>query len=87
MKRGARLRAHARLARATRCCVTGDIVQDDPAGYENFRRLFADFGVPVLCVPGNHDEPLAMRTALGTTSRSCSVDTYDLGAVAHHPAG
>ncbi len=44
--------------------VTGDIVQDDPAGYTNFRRLFADFGVPVLCLPGNHDDPLAMRSAL-----------------------
>jgi Icc protein len=44
--------------------VTGDIVQDDPAGYANFRRLFADFGVPVLCLPGNHDDPLAMRGAL-----------------------
>lgn len=45
--------------------VTGDIVQDDPAGYPNFRRLFADFGVPVLCLPGNHDDPAAMRRELG----------------------
>lgn len=45
--------------------VTGDIVQDDPAGYPHFKRLFADFGVPVLCLPGNHDDPLAMRSALG----------------------
>jgi Icc protein len=44
--------------------VTGDIVQDDPAGYTHFRRLFADFGVPVLCVPGNHDDPEAMRREL-----------------------
>jgi 3',5'-cyclic-AMP phosphodiesterase len=44
--------------------VTGDIVQDDPAGYAHFRRLFADFGVPVLCVPGNHDDPAAMRREL-----------------------
>jgi Icc protein len=45
--------------------VTGDIVQDDPAGYPNFRRLFSDFGVPVLCLPGNHDDPAAMRRELG----------------------
>lgn len=44
--------------------VTGDIVQDDPGGYAHFRRLFADFGVPVLCVPGNHDDFGAMRREL-----------------------
>jgi 3',5'-cyclic-AMP phosphodiesterase len=44
--------------------VTGDIVQDDPAGYPHFRRLFAALGVPVLCIPGNHDEPEAMRHEL-----------------------
>ena len=44
--------------------VTGDIVQDDPAGYPHFRRLFEALGVPVLCIPGNHDEPQAMRREL-----------------------
>jgi Icc protein len=44
--------------------VTGDIVQDDPGGYAHFRSLFCDFGVPVLCLPGNHDDPVAMRRAL-----------------------
>ncbi|HYL00605.1 MAG TPA: metallophosphoesterase [Steroidobacteraceae bacterium] len=44
--------------------VTGDIVQDDPAGYPHFRRLFAALGLPVLCIPGNHDEPQAMRREL-----------------------
>src|SRR5215469_14560420 len=39
--------------------VTGDIVQDDPAGYPHFRRLFGGLGLPVLCIPGNHDEPQA----------------------------
>jgi Icc protein len=46
--------------------VTGDIVQDDPAGYPHFRRLFGSLGVPVLCLPGNHDEPEAMRKALAS---------------------
>src|SRR5215472_2247501 len=45
--------------------VTGDIVQDDPAGYPHFRRLFGALGPPVLCIPGNHDEPQAMRRELG----------------------
>jgi Icc protein len=44
--------------------VTGDIVQDDPAGYPHFRRLFSRIGVPVLCIPGNHDEPEALRREL-----------------------
>jgi 3',5'-cyclic-AMP phosphodiesterase len=44
--------------------VTGDIVQDDPAGYAHFRRLFTDVGAPVLCIPGNHDDPAALRREL-----------------------
>ena len=44
--------------------VTGDLVQDDPAGYPHFRRLFGTLGLPVLCLPGNHDEPQAMQREL-----------------------
>jgi Icc protein len=44
--------------------VTGDLVQDDPAGYPHFRRIFGALGLPVLCLPGNHDEPQAMRREL-----------------------
>ena len=44
--------------------VTGDLVQDDPAGYAHFRRAFGGLGRPVLCLPGNHDEPRAMRAEL-----------------------
>ena len=44
--------------------VTGDLVQDDPAGYAHFRRLFGPLGLPVLCLPGNHDQPEAMRREL-----------------------
>ncbi|HEY0342648.1 MAG TPA: metallophosphoesterase, partial [Steroidobacteraceae bacterium] len=44
--------------------VTGDIVQDDPAGYAHFDRLFNALGMPVLCLPGNHDEPAALRRQL-----------------------
>jgi Icc protein len=44
--------------------VTGDIVQHDPAGYPHFRRLLSGLGVPVLCLPGNHDDPVAMRREL-----------------------
>lgn len=41
--------------------VTGDIVQDDPGGYVHFHRLFGDLDRPVLCLPGNHDVPEALR--------------------------
>jgi Icc protein len=44
--------------------VTGDIVQDDPGGYAHFRRMFGTLGLPVLCLPGNHDEPAALRREL-----------------------
>ena len=43
---------------------TGDLVQDDAGGYEHFRRIFARFGKPVLCIPGNHDFVPQMRVAL-----------------------
>lgn len=44
--------------------VSGDLVQDDAAGYARFRNLFAHLQRPVLCVPGNHDIPDAMRSEL-----------------------
>ena len=44
--------------------VTGDLVQDDPSGYLRFRNIFANVGKPVLCIPGNHDVPAAMRAEL-----------------------
>lgn len=44
--------------------VTGDIVQDDPGGYAHLRQLLGALGLPVLCIPGNHDEPHAMRREL-----------------------
>ncbi len=44
--------------------VTGDIVQDDPSGYLRFRGIFGNLQKPVLCIPGNHDEPEVMRREL-----------------------
>ncbi len=44
--------------------VTGDIVQDDPSGYLRFRSILGNLQKPVLCIPGNHDEPEAMRREL-----------------------
>lgn len=59
--------------------LTGDVVHDDPAGYEWIRREFAADGCPVLCIPGNHDEPQAMRRMLaGAPFRHGGV--HDFGA-------
>jgi Icc protein len=44
--------------------LTGDLVQDDAAGYALIREAFQDSPVPVYCIPGNHDLPDAMRNTL-----------------------
>ena len=37
---------------------TGDLVQDETrTGYERLRELLGDYGLPVYCLPGNHDAP------------------------------
>jgi 3',5'-cyclic-AMP phosphodiesterase len=56
--------ASGHLAMADAILVTGDLVQDDASGYENFRRLFGRYGKRVLCIPGNHDLVPQMRAAL-----------------------
>ena len=45
--------------------MTGDLIQDDSQGaYERFRDLFGPLGLPVLCIPGNHDIPELMQQVL-----------------------
>ncbi len=45
--------------------VTGDIAQDESRGaYRRFRDMLGGLGVPVYCLPGNHDEPEYMRELL-----------------------
>jgi 3',5'-cyclic-AMP phosphodiesterase len=44
---------------------SGDVVNDDAAGYAHFVRELTPFGKPVFCVPGNHDDGPMMRRALG----------------------
>ncbi len=56
--------ALAQAPHAAALLVTGDIVQDDPAGYARFRDICGGLPKPVLCIPGNHDEPAALRAAL-----------------------
>jgi len=45
---------------------TGDLVQDETrAGYERFRDSVSGYGIPVFCIPGNHDAPNLMADVLG----------------------
>jgi len=49
--------------------VTGDLIQDDSTGaYQHFCRMLAQLGLPVYCVPGNHDVRETMRAALSSAS-------------------
>jgi 3',5'-cyclic-AMP phosphodiesterase len=59
--------------------LTGDLVQDDPAGYARVRELFGRSPVPVYCIPGNHDEVDAMQAALAARP-------FQIGGTARHGA-
>ncbi|MEZ5581852.1 MAG: phosphodiesterase [Candidatus Competibacteraceae bacterium] len=43
---------------------TGDLVHDDVAAYPRLYTVLASLGVPVYCLPGNHDQPHALREQL-----------------------
>ncbi len=85
--------AFARVPNYSAVLVTGDLVQDDPSGYLRFRSIFGGLRKPVLCIPGNHDEPDAMRRELaqapfqycGTHAAGgwqfIKLDSYDPGHV------
>jgi Icc protein len=61
-----RVLAHAMASRRSIDAVvcTGDIVNDEPAGYAHFARVLGALDKPVYCVPGNHDDPAQLRAAL-----------------------
>lgn len=45
--------------------MTGDLIQDDSAGaYAQFTELMTPLGLPVHCVPGNHDVRALMQDAV-----------------------
>ncbi|MBC7982236.1 MAG: metallophosphoesterase [Candidatus Obscuribacterales bacterium] len=56
--------AAARFESADAIVLSGDLVHDDPTGYQHIVNIFGDSKVPVYCVPGNHDLPEQMRVAL-----------------------
>ncbi len=56
--------AQRRCPRHDGVLLTGDLVQDDPAGYRWIRSAFETSTVPVMAIAGNHDLPAQMRTVL-----------------------
>ncbi|RMG59464.1 MAG: 3',5'-cyclic-AMP phosphodiesterase [Gammaproteobacteria bacterium] len=51
---------------------TGDLVHDaSPEGYRRLAHLLDEFGIPVHCLPGNHDIPVVMREHLRSQRVSC----------------
>jgi Icc protein len=85
--------AFSRVPDYSAVLVTGDLVQDDATGYLRFRSFFGGLNKPVLCIPGNHDLPDAMRRELvGAPFEICGthehggwqfimLDSYDPGHV------
>lgn len=52
--------------------LTGDIVHDDSAeAYAHCRELISSLGLPVYCVPGNHDIRHLMREILSEPDFTC----------------
>ena len=46
--------------------VTGDVAEDGArATYERFREEMRSWHLPVLCIPGNHEDPALMSEVLG----------------------
>jgi len=58
--------------------LTGDLVNDDAAGYATVRELLGNLGKPVWCLPGNHDDAAAMGRELGAAP-------FEIGG--HHDLG
>jgi Icc protein len=70
--------ALARVPDYAAMLVTGDLVQDDSAGYLRLRSILGNLTKPVLCIPGNHDEPGAMRRELDVAPfRICGAHVFD----------
>lgn len=67
------------LEAADAVLLTGDVVHDDAGGYAWIRAELGALGRPVLCIPGNHDDPALMREALAAPPfRHCG--HHDFGA-------
>ncbi len=65
---------------AERVVATGDIIQDDSAeAYRHFAEAVSHLGMPVHCVPGNHDVRDLMKSELADAPFGYC-DAVNLGA-------
>jgi len=78
-------RARAWHFPAAALLLSGDLVQDEPAGYAAIRATVAGLGIPVLVIPGNHDLPDRLQQSLagppfqvGGTTTSAG-DAFNVG--------
>lgn len=71
--------ARAHHSDADALLLTGDLVNDDSAGYATVRELLGNVGKPVWCLPGNHDDVAAMKRELDAAPFSIC-GHHDLGA-------
>lgn len=56
----------ARALPAEMVLATGDLVHDaSPEGYQRVHEAFNSLGIPVFCLPGNHDLPAVLAECLG----------------------
>ena len=59
--------ARSRIQPEDLVVVTGDLVHDESEqGYQTLVDMFEILGVPVFCLPGNHDDPALLRSLLQT---------------------
>ncbi|NOT83578.1 MAG: 3',5'-cyclic-AMP phosphodiesterase [Methylococcaceae bacterium] len=53
--------------------LSGDLAQDPcPGSYQRLQQHLAKISVPVLCLPGNHDDFELMQTLLNVNNSSCA---------------
>ncbi len=74
--------AHARRYRwaPDALVLSGDLANDGTApAYRGLGEMLAALGVPVYCLPGNHDDPHLMRELLARAGVDAG-DGFDLGA-------
>lgn len=57
--------------------VTGDLTQDPFAeSYRRIERKLQSYGLPCVCLPGNHDDDALMRSAFNIGNVSCNKQTF-----------
>jgi len=68
--------AATRLPSSDLILATGDLVHDaSDQGYQRVRERFEQFGLPVFCLPGNHDLPAVMGKHLNSSGPVSAVKT------------